>query len=412
MPFGKWKDFDSCVSNFVGQGKDEESAKKICGDLQARLGKESFSWTGDIQSGDKHNLIRGKAVHPVKTFHPEEWLGVRVYLEEELQKAAHTLAGQPLCLDHLQPLNGKVLAAQYEDGAVEYVAELNDEQVLNWVKDGTVKHCSVEYDWESLVKVNGVAPHNIAFSGLALLKDFLPGDPQSSVEVWEALLKRLKEAKEKKLSEQDDKDRQAQKARAEKYGISPKEGGNLTKPKEYENIPDDEFADPVNYRYPVDKDHVDAALKYFNVPDNRSAGGYSHEEQVKMMTKIITAALGNGIEVSWQPEDPVYKGLPEELKKKLAGYETITKLEGQVAALTIEKKTLEAKIGSLEQEKTELTKRLGEAVIEPGKQQEDLKTSVLKALKEAVYERVPQRWGYGPYEQNRKIKALIKKLGG
>lgn len=49
--------------------------------------------------------------------------------------------------------------------------------------------------------MNGdVAPKDITFQGLALLKDFLPGDPATSVEVWEALARRLKEAKE--LSEQ------------------------------------------------------------------------------------------------------------------------------------------------------------------------------------------------------------------
>jgi len=201
MPFGKWADFNSCVLDIMkSQGKDEKSAKRICGALQARLGKESFSWAGDIQPHQK-NLIRGKAIHPISTVHPEEWPNIRVYLEDELQKAAHSLVGQPLLLDHMFPLNGKVIGAQYEDGVVEYVAELNDNQILDWIKGGTITHCSVEYDWSSLVKVNGVAPKGLQFTGLALLKNFEPGDPQSSVEVWEGIVARLKEAKLKEQGE-------------------------------------------------------------------------------------------------------------------------------------------------------------------------------------------------------------------
>lgn len=113
----------------------------------------------------------------------------------------------------------------------------------------------------------------------------------------------------------------AAKARAEKYGIGVKTDGHLTKPNEFKDIPDDQFADPVNYRYPVDKEHADAALKYFNQPDNRQAGGYTHEEAVKIMEKIVKACLAAGVEVAYQPEDAVYKGLPEDVKAKLKGYE-------------------------------------------------------------------------------------------
>ncbi len=197
MPFGKWENFDSCVKDFVSQGKPEESAKRICGALQARLEKEAstklFSWEGEVSS-QQANLVIGKAIHPVKTVHPEEWPGVRVYLEEELKRATDSLRGVPLLLDHNQPLDGKVSDAWYADGAVEFVAELDDPKVLGWIKDGTIRHCSVEYEWDNLEKVDGVAPRGITFSGLSLLKMFEPGDPSATVQVWEAIVKRLKEA--------------------------------------------------------------------------------------------------------------------------------------------------------------------------------------------------------------------------
>ena len=52
MPFGKWKDIDTCITEFVKQGKDQESAKKICEAIQTKQtqGKESFSWVGNLES--------------------------------------------------------------------------------------------------------------------------------------------------------------------------------------------------------------------------------------------------------------------------------------------------------------------------------------------------------------------------
>jgi HK97 family phage prohead protease len=39
-PFGKWDSFDDCVSDMMSKGYSEESAKRICGSLQAKLEKE------------------------------------------------------------------------------------------------------------------------------------------------------------------------------------------------------------------------------------------------------------------------------------------------------------------------------------------------------------------------------------
>jgi hypothetical protein len=160
--------------------------------------KESFSWSGTIRNiPQTGNLIRGKALHPIRTIHPQEWPQIREYLEEELQKSVHTLAGTPLILDHYKQINGKVLGAEYEDGAIEYVAQLDDPNITKQIADGTIKHCSVEFEWKTLEKLNGVAPRGIKFTGLSLLKDYSPGDPQTTVEVWEAIIKKLKESKVK-----------------------------------------------------------------------------------------------------------------------------------------------------------------------------------------------------------------------
>jgi len=96
-------------------------------------------------------------------------------------------------------LNGRVIEGWYADGAVEFVAELDDPQAFGWIKDGAIQHCSVEYEWDNLEKVDGVAPRGITFTGLSLLKAYEPGDPATTVQVWEAIVKRLKEARGQNL---------------------------------------------------------------------------------------------------------------------------------------------------------------------------------------------------------------------
>lgn len=75
-----------------------------------------------------------------------------------------------------------------------------------------------------------------------------------------------------------DSDKAAQEARSHKYHIAIKEGGNVTKPKEFEGVSDDAFGDPVNYRYPMaDKAHADNAAARWGDASNREQ--YSSAEQ-------------------------------------------------------------------------------------------------------------------------------------
>jgi len=384
---------------------------------------ESFGWAGDI--APKGSVIRGQAIHPIKTIHPNEWPEYRVYFEDELRRAARTLVGKPLLLDHQLPLPGEVVDADYEDGSIEYVATLNDGGVLEKIRKGEIRHCSVEFTWRSLENVNGVAPRGINFTGLSLLERLPPGDPFSSVELWRKIAEALREHAvsnltppnpsprgsgsetgeetrmdltelekliestfRRVLKEQEDereKLREEQRKRAEEYGISPKEGGHLTKPSEYENIPEDQWADPVNWRYPVDREHVRAALTYFNQVDNRRAGGYSHEEAVKIMVKIIQAALNNGIEVSYQPEDRVYRDLPEGLKQELRGYEKSESLSA------------------------EAQKPLSEAMVVPEKTGEPtIKVNEIMAV--IPDERVWRSWSYGPQRLIQDLKRVLREV--
>lgn len=94
---------------------------------------------------------------------------------------------------------------------------------------------------------------------------------------------------------EDSPEKKAQADRSTKYNIAIKEGGNVTKPGEYESLDDDQFADPVNYRYPIDESHVKAALSYWGMPKNREQ--YSAEEVEIITKRILKAAKKHGIEV-------------------------------------------------------------------------------------------------------------------
>lgn len=75
-----------------------------------------------------------------------------------------------------------------------------------------------------------------------------------------------------------DQAREAQMVRSKKYKIGVKEGGNVTKPGEWDNVPDDQFLDPVNYRYPCpDADQTKAAASYWGKPKNQAQ--YNSEER-------------------------------------------------------------------------------------------------------------------------------------
>jgi hypothetical protein len=94
------------------------------------------------------------------------------------------------------------------------------------------------------------------------------------------------------LSDSPPTDKELQAERSSKYGIGVKEGGNVTKPTEHSSISDGEFADPVNYRYPIDESHVMAAWAYWNKPANQTQ--YNAEEKTKITDKIKAAMKKGG----------------------------------------------------------------------------------------------------------------------
>ncbi len=90
------------------------------------------------------------------------------------------------------------------------------------------------------------------------------------------------------------------------------------KPAEYAHIPDSEFADPKNYKYPIDQAHIHAAMSYWAMQKNRE--GYGADEVKTITGRILAAAKKYGIAVDeskWQFSISNHKEV-QEMKKLLA----------------------------------------------------------------------------------------------
>jgi len=127
-------------------------------------------------------------------------------------------------------------------------------------------------------------------------------------------------------AEDREKLEEAIRARERKYGYKRGSNASLTKPKEYANISESDFADPVGYNYPIDKAHIRGAITYWQHMDHRKA--YSDPKARAFITeRIVRAALKFGVEITYNPKDPDYRKLPEILKKRMKGYGQKSMLE-------------------------------------------------------------------------------------
>lgn len=137
------------------------------------------------------------------------------------------------------------------------------------------------------------------------------------------VLKRAELAKAVPGKDASTEDKEAARAaRSTKYGIQVLETGSaLTYPA---NGPTTEslYGDPVNLKYPLgyeanerDAARVRNALARFK----QNAAAYTEESsRGRVYERIVRAALAEGIDVSFDPEDPVDALLPGDLKDRLA----------------------------------------------------------------------------------------------
>ncbi|RLI12254.1 hypothetical protein DRO33_02900, partial [Candidatus Bathyarchaeota archaeon] len=260
--------------------------------------------------------IRGTAI---KAGLSRNW---RLYLAEELKAAAKTLEGAPVYLEHVSADKavGKVVRAWWDDDelAVKFEAEIYDEEVAEKIRLGLIRHVSIAADYELLEPFDGVAPRGLRFRELSLVA--VPGVPEANIEVVERLLEHLNDAFEKRAEEiakfyeseglegaeealSEEERRRLEEERAErsrKYGIEIRPDGYLRPPKRFYEEgarSEDDYADPVNWRYPLHTAaNVRAALAYWA----RFRNYYRRQESRNVIfRRIVQAALRYGITLDW-----------------------------------------------------------------------------------------------------------------
>ena len=122
--------------------------------------------------------IRGYAIHAGTT------RNLNQYLEDELVRAASTLKGVPIYLEHISASNavGRVIDAWYDpaEKAVAFEAEIHDEETAEKIRRGLIKHVSIGADYEVLDIRDGIRiPRDLAFRELSLVA--VPGDREANI---------------------------------------------------------------------------------------------------------------------------------------------------------------------------------------------------------------------------------------
>jgi len=144
----------------------------------------------------------------------------------------------------------------------------------------------------------------------------------------------IKEESDNLASDQEEgereKLRQAAEAKEKKYGIRFREGeGHLTPPEGYPQDEED-YGDPVNYKYPLKpQDRCQNALARWS----QYREEYSQPERNIIYERIVKAALKYNIAVKYNPDLPEAKALPTAVKEKLEGYEAADALIGRIKTL-------------------------------------------------------------------------------
>lgn len=114
MPFDRFRDFDDCVAKMKAQGHDDESARRLCGRLQAdaeraRMADFNSQWVEIFQAGDygeKGVFTNDDLDRIVRNFKPDLWRPVAIIGHDERDPAL----GQVKALKR----EGTKLLAQFE----------------------------------------------------------------------------------------------------------------------------------------------------------------------------------------------------------------------------------------------------------------------------------------------------------
>ncbi|RLG39877.1 MAG: hypothetical protein DRN78_06145, partial [Thermoproteota archaeon] len=149
---------------------------------------EAFKWAKPLLKLLKED--KEAKYYKVEALFPGSSMNRNVYTEEELIRAARTLIGKPVNINHEVPIEGvEIIDAEFEDGAVECLlkvsrtAQYNGRKITDLIDQGEILHVSIEGVCR-LVKPTsqGVKCEGLILTGLALLtKDVLPGIPLTRI---------------------------------------------------------------------------------------------------------------------------------------------------------------------------------------------------------------------------------------
>jgi len=218
--------------------------------------------------------------------------------------------------------------------------------------------------------------------------------------------------------------REAQRRRSEKYGIGIKEGGHVTRPSEWADVPDDEWLDPVNYRYPCpNAGQTRAAASYWGQKDNQRQ--YTPEERAVINARLDKFRKKFGIGNFRKEEAKMIKkirellGLPEDAgedkvaeaveavvakNNELEGKETVAcreVLEALGAEEGAEKEAVLAKIDAL--------KAPADAAQKLSREVADLKRTIAGMKQEGLIEKALKEGRTSPEELDAWGRELAEK---
>ncbi|MEM2177037.1 MAG: hypothetical protein QXN34_06895 [Archaeoglobaceae archaeon] len=163
--------------------------------------REAFKWAASKLSMLKFD--ENAKYYKVEALFPIESMNGNVYTEDELIRAARTLIGKTVNLNHEKPLSGvEIIDAEYEDGAVECILRVEDKNIQKMIDNEEILHVSIEADFREAEIIDGIKPKGLVFTGLALLtKDVLPGVPLTRIIPVEKIVEKYIQEVEKEMSE-------------------------------------------------------------------------------------------------------------------------------------------------------------------------------------------------------------------
>jgi len=157
---------------------------------------ESFQWALPIMQkyeDQQGHWIKGVALNVGKS------RNLTNYELIELQLAARTLIGKPLLVNHTARRAGYVDDAEFEDGKIEYIANVTDTYFWNMIQKGEIEHVSplgIPRYWKrtpeevklTLLGKRAGTPKGIIFDELSLIvSPEKAGDLGTSVLVMESV---------------------------------------------------------------------------------------------------------------------------------------------------------------------------------------------------------------------------------